>query len=164
MPRYSGRVPAGQVSNEIVHITDMFTTLVDWAGLEIPKDRVIDGVDQRAFFEGKQKSSNRDGFLYWMGDTLYGVKWRNFKIVLVLQKTLSDPALGLAIPHLVNLDVDPKERKPYDFPYIHSWVLEHTGKLLQEFKDSLTREPLIPKPTGSLSVQILLPPIRGSRI
>jgi arylsulfatase A-like enzyme len=142
--RYPGHVPAGQVSNEIVHITDMFTTLTRWAGLEIPKDRVIDGIGQRAFFEGKQKNSDREGFLYWMGDTLYGVKWRNFKMVMVLQKTLSDPALHLATPHLINLDTDPKERKPYEYPYIHSWVGEHTAKLLREYAGSLIREPLIP--------------------
>jgi arylsulfatase len=142
--RYPGHVPAGQVSNEIVHITDMFTTLVHWAGLEIPQDRVIDGIDQRGFLEGRQKNSSRDGFLYWMNDTLYGVKWRNFKMVLVLQKTLTDPALHLATPHLVNLDTDPKERKPYDYPYIHSWVVAHTGKLLAEFEGSLKREAPIP--------------------
>ena len=142
--RYPGHVPAGQVSNEIVHITDMFTTLVRWAGLEVPNDRVIDGLDQRAFIEGKQKTSNREGFLYWMNDTLYGVKWQNFKMVLVLQKTLSDPALRLATPHLINLDTDPKERKPYDFPYIHSWVIAHAGKLLGEFEASVKSEPLIP--------------------
>ena len=142
--RYPGQVPAGRVSNEIVHITDMFTTIVCWAGLEVPNDRVIDGVDQRAFFEGHQENSNRDGFLYWMGDTLYGVKWRNFKMVMVLQKTLADPALRLATPHLVNLDVDPKERKPYNFPHIHTWVLEHTAKLLREYAASVAREGLIP--------------------
>jgi arylsulfatase A-like enzyme len=142
--RYPGRVPAGQVSNEIVHITDMFTTIVRWAGLDTPEDRVIDGADQRDFFEGKQEKSNRDGFLYWMGDTLYGVKWRNFKMVLVLQKTATDPGLHLATPHLVNLDTDPKERNPYDFPFIHSWVLNHTAKLLTDFQQSVKLEPLIP--------------------
>lgn len=142
--RYPGHVPAGQVSDEIVHITDMFTTLTDWAGLEIPNDRVIDGMDQRAFLEGKQKNSTRDGFLYWMGDTLYGVKWHQFKMVLVLQKTLTDPALRLATPQIVNLDTDPQERKPYDYPYVHTWVIAHTGKLLGEFQDSVRSEPLIP--------------------
>jgi hypothetical protein len=111
---------------------------------KFPTDRVIDGVDQRAFLEGKQKSSNREGFLYWMGDTLYGVKWQNFKMVFVLQQTLSDPALQLATPHLVNLDVDPKERKAYDYPYIHTWVGEHTAKLLVDYQESLKGEPLIP--------------------
>jgi hypothetical protein len=33
----------------------MFTTLVRWSGAEVPNGRVIDGVDQRAFFEGKRK-------------------------------------------------------------------------------------------------------------
>jgi arylsulfatase A-like enzyme len=142
--RYPGLVPAGQRSDEIVHISDLFTTLVLWAGLEVPKDRVVDGVDQRTFFEGKQSTSNREGFLYWMGDTLFGVKWRNFKMVFVLQKTLSDPALHLTTPHLINLDTDPKEREPYNYPYIHTCVGEHTARLLMEYQKSLSRESLIP--------------------
>ncbi|HTV07026.1 MAG TPA: arylsulfatase [Acidobacteriaceae bacterium] len=142
--RYPGHVPPGQKSNEIVHMTDMFTTLLAWAGLEAPKDRVIDGVDQRAFFEGKQQSSNREGFPYWLTNQLYGVKWRNFKLVLVQQKTLTDPALPLPNPHLINLDTDPKERGPYDYPYVHTWVLEHVGKILMEYQQSVALEPLIP--------------------
>src|SRR5262249_51813662 len=67
--RYPGRVPAGRQSNDVVHITDMFTTLVRWGGGEIPNDRVIDGVDQRPFFEGKRETSARDRFPYWMGGT-----------------------------------------------------------------------------------------------
>ena len=104
----------------------------------------VDGIDQRAFLEGKQSNSNRDGFPYWLGSELYGVKWRNFKLVLVDQKTLTDPALPLPNPHLVNLDTDPKEREPIDYPYLHTWVLEHTGKILEDFADSVKREPLIP--------------------
>ena len=53
----------------------MFTTLIGWAGCEVPADRVIDGVDQGAFFGGDQDQSNRQGFLFWNGDKLYGVKW-----------------------------------------------------------------------------------------
>ena len=144
MIRYPGKIPTGSSSNEIVHITDMFTTLVRWAGAEIPQDRVIDGADQRNFFEGEQKTSNRDSFPYWMGETMYGVKWQNFKVVFVLQRTLSEPALHLATPHIVNLDVDPDERKPYNYPHIHSWVMAHVGRVLKEFAQSVEREPLIP--------------------
>lgn len=142
--RYPGQVPAGAQSNDVVHITDMFTTLIGWAGAEVPSDREIDGIDQRPFFEGKQANSAREGFPYWMGETLYGVKWQNFKLVLYLQKTLSDPALKLATPHLVNLLVDPKERKAFDFPYVHSWATVHFGKILKEFAASVNREPLVP--------------------
>jgi arylsulfatase A-like enzyme len=68
--RYPGRVPAGRQSNDIIHITAMFTTLLLWVGADIPNDRVIDGRDQRAFFEGKQEKSAREGFPYWMGPIL----------------------------------------------------------------------------------------------
>ena len=122
----------------------MFTTLLLWSGLEVPKDRVIDGVDQRAFFEGKQKRSNREGFPYWLNSDLMGVKWHQFKMVTALQKTLTDPALQLPTPHLINLDTDPKEREPVDYPYIHTWVLEHVGRILYEYQESVKREPLIP--------------------
>ncbi|HZD50995.1 MAG TPA: sulfatase-like hydrolase/transferase, partial [Silvibacterium sp.] len=142
--RYPGRVPAGRQSNEVVHITDMFTTILRWAGADVPDDRVIDGVDQRAFLEGKQDNSAREGFPYWMGETLYGVKWRNFKLVMYLQRTLFEPALKLSTPHIVNLTVDPKERTAVDLPYLHSWAAAHFGKILKEFAESVRREPLIP--------------------
>ncbi|MHC6158204.1 arylsulfatase [Bradyrhizobium elkanii] len=142
--RYPGRVPAGRQSNDVVHITDMFTTLLRWAGAEPPPDRVIDGVDQRAFLEGKQDGSARDGFPYWMGSTLYGVKWRNFKMVMYLQRTSLEPSQKLASPHIVNLTVDPKERKAIDLPYMHTWTAVHFGKILKDFEQSVRREPLIP--------------------
>lgn len=96
------------------------------------------------FFEGKQETSAREGFPFWMGETLYGVKWQNFKMVTHLQETLTAPSVKLMTPHVINLTVDPKERKPYDFPYMHSWTGVHFSKILKEFADSVQREPLIP--------------------
>jgi arylsulfatase len=142
--RYPGIVPENQQSNEIVHITDMFTTLALWAGAKVPKDRIIDGKDQRDFLEGKSEVSARDGFPYWMGDKMYGVKWQNFKVVMVLQKTLTDPANELATPHIINLDVDPDERKPFNYPHIHSWVIAHASRIAGEYLKSTKEEELIP--------------------
>ncbi len=144
MIRYPGVVPEGQRSNEIVHITDMFTTLARWAGAEVPADRMIDGLDQRSFFEGRSEESAREGFPFWMGDRMYGVKWRNFKIVTVLQRTLSEPAQQLATPHIINLDVDPDERKPFNYPHIHSWVVAHAARIAAEFQASLKVEEPVP--------------------
>jgi hypothetical protein len=61
-----------------------------------------------------------------------------------LQPTLTDPALKLPTPHVVNLTVDPKQRKPIDLPYIHSSTAAHFGSILKEFAASAKREPLIP--------------------
>jgi arylsulfatase A-like enzyme len=142
--RYPGHVPAGKQSNEIVHITDWFPTLLLWAGSGVPSDRVIDGVDQRAFLEARQEESNRRGFPFWLGTVLHGVKWGNFKVKLKLQRSLTDPALDLPTPHLVNLLVDPSERKPLNYPHLHTWVLGHAVRMVLEFKESLKRESMIP--------------------
>jgi arylsulfatase A-like enzyme len=140
--RYPGKVPPGRESDEIVHITDMFPTLIGWAGGEVPKDREIDGKDQRPFFEGKQEASAREGFPYFMGPTLYGVKWRHYKMKLYSQTNMWDPAQKLATPYLINLKADPKERNPADPRY--SWTVRHLGRILADFEHSVAREPLIP--------------------
>jgi arylsulfatase A-like enzyme len=54
--RWPGVVPAGRVSNEMVHIVDLFTTLARLGGAEIPADWAIDGVDQTAFLLGKSRN------------------------------------------------------------------------------------------------------------
>jgi arylsulfatase A-like enzyme len=51
MVRWPGRIPAGRVSNEIVHGTDVFTTVAHAAGAPLPTDRAIDGVNQLPFLE-----------------------------------------------------------------------------------------------------------------
>ena len=60
----------GILSVSIVHITDLFITLILWAGLNAPKDREIDGMDQRAFLRENKRPQNREGFLYGIGNTL----------------------------------------------------------------------------------------------
>jgi arylsulfatase len=42
--RWPGKIPAGRVSNEIVHVMDIFPTLAKIAGAPLPTDRAIDGV------------------------------------------------------------------------------------------------------------------------
>jgi arylsulfatase A-like enzyme len=61
--RWPGKVPAGEVSNEIVHVVDLLPTLGRVAGFEAPTDRIVDGVDQLDLFLGKQEHSNREGFI-----------------------------------------------------------------------------------------------------
>ena len=115
--------------------------------MQIPDDEmesVIDGLDQRNFFEGKQMNSAREGFPYWMGETMYGIKWQNFKVVFIDKRSFADFEHKLATPYVINLDVDPKEEKPYDYPYIHSWVMAHVGEMLNDYVESIKKEPLIP--------------------
>jgi arylsulfatase len=141
--RWPGHVASGVVSDEIMHITDWFTTILHAAGLTEPTDRVIDGVDQLGWLTGAEAESARDGYIFWMGDEMYGVKWRHFKLALVLQKYSTDPVGKLASPRIVNLLADPQEREPLNLPYLHSWTVAHFNRILGEFRTSIAREPLI---------------------
>jgi len=141
--RYPSKVPAGKESNEVVHITDMFTTLAKWAGGKVPSDRIIDGVDQTPFFEGKQENSAREGFVYFMGDVVYGVKWQNFKLKFVEQKDMYSPREVLPTPYLINLDKYPKENEPMNYPQMHTWAFKHLGNIYYQFLLSAEQEPFI---------------------
>jgi arylsulfatase len=142
--RWPNNVPAATVSNDIMHVTDWFPTFVTAAGAALPDDRVIDGLDQVPWLLGNQPSSARDGYIYWMGAEMYGVKWQNFKLVLVAQKYSMDAAAKLSGPRIINLVTDPQEREPVSLPYLHSWTATHFNRLLGAFRASVEQEPLIP--------------------
>jgi len=78
--RWPGKIPASISSDEIVHEMDLFPTLAKIAGGKVPDDRVIDGVEQTDFLLGKQEKSNREGLIVYMGNDVWGVKWRNWKV------------------------------------------------------------------------------------
>jgi arylsulfatase A-like enzyme len=139
--RWPGKVPAGSVNNEIVHIVDMYTTLARAAGAEVPTDRPVDGVDQSDFFHGKQENSNREGFVAYVADRLSAVKWRNWKMHLIWQVNMYDPPLKLPLPKLINLLTDLKEER--DVVGYNTWVTEPMMKILVEFEMSLKKYPPI---------------------
>ena len=142
--RWPGRVLPGVVSDEIMHVTDWFTTILHVAGVSEPDDRVIDGVDQLHWLAGERDASARDGYIYWMGPEMYGVKWRNFKLVLVAQTYSTEAAGRLPSPRIINLITDPHERESLDLPYLHSWTAHHFNRIIDQFKASTAQESPIP--------------------
>lgn len=91
MVRWPGKIPAGRVSDEIVHGVDIFPTLAALTGAGLPQDRPIDGVDQSGFFLGGTERSAREAIPMWCADRLQAVKWRNFKVHFYEQETMVSP-------------------------------------------------------------------------
>ena len=118
--RWPGQIPAGGVSDELVHEMDLFTTFARVAGGTVPDDRVIDGVDQTDFFLGRQANSNREGIIVYMGNDIWGVKWRNWKINFKEQETVFSATLTYGLPRVYNLHKDPGETQNVLFP--ETWV------------------------------------------
>jgi len=141
--RWPGVIPAGRVSNEIVHGADLFPTFATIAGASLPSDRSIDGVDQSRFLLGNSQTSAREGFPIWCADRLTAVKWRNWKLHFFRQDTMFDPPARLPVPTIYNLFTDPREEKPT----VESWVVHPMLRIVGEFEASLRRHPLIPMGT-----------------
>jgi arylsulfatase len=141
--RWPGRIPAGRVSNEIVHEVDTFATFAKIAGAKLPHDRPIDGTDQTDFLLGKKETSNRAGFPVFVADRLEAVKWKNWKTVFYdEQRDWWTPPAKLGTPKLFNLVTDPKEEFPQS-TIENSWVAVPSLKIVVEFMASLKNNPPI---------------------
>ncbi|MCZ6862819.1 MAG: arylsulfatase [Alphaproteobacteria bacterium] len=139
--RWPGKVPAGRVSNEIVHITDILPTFARVAGYKVPADRIIDGKDQYDFFLGKQKKSNREGFPVYNGDNMFAYKWRNWKVHFVDMDSMFGRPRVRNVPRVHNLITDPKEK--YDLREKSTWVFPVVLRRVVKFRMSLVKEPPI---------------------
>ncbi len=141
--RWPGKIPAGRVSNEIVHIVDIFPTLARLTGARTPTDRAIDGMDQSDFLLGKQEQSNREGFLVYVNDELYAIKWHNFKSHRVWQETKYDtPQHFSIVPRVVDLMADPHEQ--YNVAEFYGWMQYMMGPMVKDFQESLKKYPPVP--------------------
>lgn len=126
--RWPGHIAPGTIKNDIFASLDWLPTLVDIAGG--PKDNelkakiekgeypgivktTLDGVDQRAYLEGKSEKSARDTFFYYSGKDPSAVRYKNWKMYFAM---VSDNPAGFlvgVIPYhwtqVVNIKRDPFE-------------------------------------------------------
>ena len=82
----------------------------------------MDGADQSEYLMGKSKKSARETVIMYIGNVLFGVKWRNWKLLLKEIDEDSYAIRNLAYPTVYNLLVDPKEEVP-ELNYLNdTWV------------------------------------------
>ena len=144
--RWPGKIPAKQVSNEIMHQIDLFPTVANIIGADMPIDRVYDGVDQTDFLMGKTEKSARESVVIYIGNVLFGVKWRNWKLLL---REIDEGSYGIremAYPSVYNLIVDPKEEVP-ELNYLNdTWVDHPLYQVLEDHEASIEEDPGAPDP------------------
>ena len=145
--RWPGKIEGGRVSDGIVAALDWLPTLAHLTGeqVRIPTDRPIDGIDQSALLLGNQENSNREHILYYIGNDLFSVKWRSFKIHLKTVESFWDPVQTHLFPPVYDVTNDPGEdndlMKIGLFSY--SWVYGPMGKILVRKAASMKEYPNI---------------------
>lgn len=144
--RYPGKIPTRQISNDIVHIIDVLPTLARFTGGDVPQDRVIDGVDQSDFLMGRSGKSARESMVIYIGNELFGAKWRNWKMLLKEIDDESYAIQNMAYPSIYNLIVDPKEEEPETFYLDDTWVDGPLWQVVEKHEASLDKDAGAPAP------------------
>jgi arylsulfatase len=144
--RWPGRVAPGRESDDIVHVTDLFSTLIAAGGAAVPANRPIDGMNQLPWWTGAVEKSAREGFLFYIKTELRAVKWRHWKLHFVFESEPNTGTRHLETPWLFNIKRDPKEET--DAAIEDGWVRGPMRRMMGAFQQSLREHPPIPPGVG----------------
>lgn len=98
MIRWPGDIPAGEVTDELVGMPDIYRTLMEVVGADLP-DHPLDGYDLMPFLSGESEVSPREEYPYFLRGELQAYREGPWKLRLVDLE-----------PELFNLQSDPGER------------------------------------------------------
>ena len=147
--RWPGQIPADKVYGKMASSMDVFPTLVEAAGLEMPKNQPTDGVDLLPYINGKNKSKPHEWLCWqnrsWLPRKQGGfvvptpkvhnsaIRKGNWKLVRLNEKLISDerpPAW-----RLYNLANDIGEQN--DVSNKHAKVVKELSSLFHSWQASM---------------------------
>lgn len=147
MIRWPGEIAKGQVTDEIIADLDLYPTIAYLIGEQkrIPNDRPIDGINQASLLFGKQKNSNRDYVVTYVGDTVFAVKWRNIKVHFATAEGTHAVVQRYTFPQVFDIAEDPNESFELwgNEGYAHAWVMGPVTKILADLAGSMREFPNI---------------------
>jgi arylsulfatase len=151
--RWPGKIPAGRITNEIVHHMDMLPTFLAAAGKDDIKEDLLDGYKSSAMgrkykvhldgynilplLKGETETSDRKEIFYFSDDgDLTALRYSDWKLIFMEQRSEAtfrawmDPFVPLRIPLILNLRRDPFERAPITSNTYYDWLLDRAYLLV----------------------------------
>jgi arylsulfatase len=143
--RWPGKIPAGSVSNEIMHHMDWLPTLLSAAGDPDIKEKLkqgytagsktfkvhLDGYDFVPYLTGQVDRGPREEIFYFTDDgDLSALRYGDWKLVFLEQRaqgTLllwANPFTPLRIPLIFHMRRDPFERAQHTSNTYYDWLLD----------------------------------------
>ena len=165
MIRWPNKIKAGQVSNEIVSITDFLPTLTHLVGGNVPTDRAIDGIDQQDLFFNNTGKSEREGVLFFHDETFIAAKWRQFKVYFKDEGVMQEERQygDLWAPQVFNIMQDPKEL--HDIGLKNLWIIAPALSQLVPFYSSVREYGLVASGADKPSPgEVIIPFTKSSQL
>ncbi|XP_037680572.1 arylsulfatase H-like isoform X2 [Choloepus didactylus] len=161
---WPGVLPAGRVIDEPTSLMDVYPTVVQLGGGQVPRDRVIDGRDLMPLLRGHVPHSGHEFLFHYCGSRMHAARWyqresgqiwkAHFETPTFLEGSVSCyvdsamcPCYGSMTRHdpplLFELSADPSEAKPLSpssEPSFHA-VVSRIKEATQEHRKTLTPVP-----------------------
>lgn len=159
MVRWPGKIPAGEISNEVMSHLDWFPTLAAAVGNETVKEDLkvgtriqgkpykvhLDGYNFLDHLTGESDKGARKTFFYWSDDgDLMAMRVDDWKALFAEQRAAQfdvwrEPFVYLRIPKLYHLRRDPFERADIDSNNYNDWWNRRAGPQLSIARVELTQ-------------------------
>jgi len=116
--KWQGVIEAGSSAEDIIHVSDLFTTLARLANAKdgVPRDRVIDGVDQSGVLLLGETHGRRDYVHIYEGPVLKSIVKNKYKM------HLPPPGSNPIAAFIFDLYRDPREDRPIDSIQYGPWA------------------------------------------
>ena len=151
--RWPGRVEAGRVCREPMMNIDFHPTFLGLAGVEEPRDRIIDGRDVLGLLTKNGVGSPHEALFFYHFDQLEGVRAGKWKYIRRMSRytwpvpldgrnlvdRFSRDQLGNRWPLLYNLELDPAES--YNVIDRHPDVVEKLEAIMAEEEKAMKKNP-----------------------
>ena len=140
--RWKGMIEPGSYAEDIVHVSDLFTTFARLGGATdgIPRDRIIDGVDQSGVLLLGETHGRRDYVHIYEGPVLKSVVKNKYKM------HLPPPGKNPIGAHIFDLYRDSREERPIESIKYGPWA---SGQFVNMIKRHMMMKQKYPdrKPT-----------------
>jgi arylsulfatase len=134
MAWWPGMIEPDQDPDDMIHVTDLFTTAARIAGVmdKIPNDRITDGIDQTALLLLGEGHGRRNYMTHYSGPSLGAIRYEDFKV------HITEGHGGLPGMEFYNIKRDPGEKYGQLYPGlfavtpIQKFIGSHMG-MVQKF-------------------------------
>ena len=126
--RWTGTIEAGSSAQDIFHITDIFTTFARLANAtdNIPRDRIIDGIDQTGILLLGETNGRRDYIFNYEEYSLKSVVKNKFKMHIPPPGTNA-----ILTSQIFDLYRDPRESRPESTILLSPWAGGSFGAMIK---------------------------------
>lgn len=125
-----------QVVTEIGSTLDLLTTASKLAKVELPENKIIDGMDLSNVLFGKDHKG-RENLIYYRGQNIYAARKGAYKLHYITQTAYAkDTKKKMHIePLLFNLEIDPEER--FNIANENQDIVKEIEKMVEEHRSGV---------------------------